>query len=123
MDSRMRPEIISDQDRYPTLTAEGQQMLRFLREHPHAPIFRNESGNRLTTDDLEEVRKFEKELELSESGWLENEVPSWIEEFVEQCLTAVPFYRRYGYPPNALQELPSSSRGDFSPDCSKGRPE
>jgi len=119
----MRPEIISDQDRYPTLTAEGQQMLRFLREHPHAPIFRNESGNRLTTDDLEQVRKFEKELELSESGWLENEVPSWIEEFVEQCLTAVPFYRRYGSPPNALQELPTISRGDLSRDIAKFVPD
>ena len=56
----MNTEIITDAERYPTLTDEGRRMLDFLREHPHAPIFRNESGNRLSADDVVRVREFER---------------------------------------------------------------
>ena len=44
-------------------------MLEFLREHPQAPIFRNQSGNRLTADDLARVREFEREVREAEVGW------------------------------------------------------
>ncbi len=44
MSTKERPDQITDQDRYPTLSEHGQALLRFLREHPNAPIFRNQSG-------------------------------------------------------------------------------
>ncbi len=47
---------ITNAHRFPTLTNSGQNMLDFLREHAHAPIFRNQSGNRLTLEDLDAVR-------------------------------------------------------------------
>ena len=47
----------SDLERYPTLTEDGRRMLERLREHPHAPIFRNASGNRLTPEDVETATK------------------------------------------------------------------
>jgi phenylacetate-CoA ligase len=37
----------SDGERYPTLTDAGRRMLQYMLEHPAAPVFRNESGNRL----------------------------------------------------------------------------
>ena len=52
----------SDAERYPTLTDDGKRMLQRLREHRHAPMFRNESGNRLTREDVETVRAFEREV-------------------------------------------------------------
>jgi len=54
--------IITDDDRYPTLTAAGASMLEFLREHPAAPIYRNQSGNRLTAADVDALRQFDREM-------------------------------------------------------------
>ena len=110
----MNSEGITDGERYPTLTQEGRRMLEFLREHPHAPIFRNESGNRLTADDVAQVRAFEREAQSAEIGWRPGELPPWTREFVEQSLSDVPFYRRYGSVPADLHDLPTISRADLS---------
>jgi len=48
------------------LTEHGRRMLQFLREHPHAPRFRNQSGNRLTAANVERVRALIKKLSLAE---------------------------------------------------------
>ena len=45
----------SDSTRFPGLTAHGRHMLDHLREHPNAPIYRNQSGHRLLPEDLERV--------------------------------------------------------------------
>ena len=58
----MNADAITDAERYPTLTEDGRRMLEFLREHPHAPIFRNQSGNRLTADEVSRVREFERDF-------------------------------------------------------------
>ena len=71
----MNADAITDAERYPTLTEDGRRMLEFLREHPHAPIFRNESGNRLTADEVALVRGFEREARLAEVGWRPGERP------------------------------------------------
>lgn len=68
-------ETITDADRYPTLTDEGRRMLLFLREHPHAPIYRNESGNRLMAEDVARLLAFEHEVETAEVGWRQGELP------------------------------------------------
>ena len=115
----MSTETITDADRYPTLTEEGQRMLQFLREHPHAPLFRNESGNRLTEQDINRVREFEHRMLSAELGWSPGQLPSWLPEFVEQCLADVPFYRRYGSVPADFQDLPTISRADLSRDIAQ----
>ncbi|MGC8493666.1 MAG: AMP-binding protein [Syntrophobacteraceae bacterium] len=109
-------EIVTDADRYPTLTDSGHQMLRFLREHPHAPIYRNESGNRLTAEDLDRVRAFDREVESAEVGWRQGELPPWLPEFVQRCFSEVPFYRKYGSPPARFDDIPTIDRGDLGND-------
>jgi phenylacetate-CoA ligase len=119
----MNSEVITDCDRYPTLTEAGRKLLNFMREHPHAPIFRNQSGNRLTADDLERVCQFEQEALQAEIGWREGELPEWVSDFVERSLSEVPFYRRYGAAPTRFQDLPTISRADLSRDIAQFVPD
>jgi len=123
MDTRMNADAITDAERYPTLTDEGRRMLKFLREHPHAPIFRNESGNRLTVEDVERVREFERQVLDAEAGWRPGELPDWLGEFVERCFATVPFYRRYGSVPSEFQDVPTITRGDLSRDIAQFVPD
>ena len=98
-------------------------MLEFLREHPHAPIFRNESGNRLTADDVMRVREFEREVQSAQIGWRPGELPLWLGDFEEHCLSNVPFYRRYGSAPADFHDLPTISRADLSRDIAQFVPD
>lgn len=119
----MNAEIVTDAERYPTLTEDGRKLLQFLREHPHAPIYRNESGNRLTTEDIERVRNFEKEVLASEVDWRTENPPNWLDEFVERCFAEVPFYRRYGSRPKDFSDIPTICRADLSRDISQFVPD
>lgn len=119
----MNTEISSDADRYPTLTEAGRRMLEFLREHPQAPIFRNESGNRLHADEVARVREFERQTQAAEVGWRAGELPVWTREFVEQCQSDVPFYRRYGSVPIDFHDLPTISRADLGRDIAQFVPD
>lgn len=119
----MNPEVLTDAERYPTLTESGRKMLTFLREHPHAPIFRNTSGNRLTAEDIELVRQFETRVTRAPLEWSIDRPPSWLPQFVEQCLADVPFYRRYGSTPTDFVDLPTVSRADLSPDIAQFVPD
>lgn len=58
-----------DPERYPTLSEDGARMLKFLREHPQAPIYRNSSGNKLTSDDLNLLADYERKLNNSRVDW------------------------------------------------------
>lgn len=109
-------ETISDQDRYPILSAEGRSMLDFLREHPHAPIFRNRSGHRLTQEDLRQVVAFERTIRTAEVGWKPGTAPPWLKGFVQRCLKDIPFYRRYGSAPDHFEDLPTIGRDDLGRD-------
>ena len=119
----MSNEIITDGDRYPDLSEQGRRMLQFLKEHPHAPIFRNESGHRLTSEDLEKVRRFEKEVASSEVITDFTRMPGWLDAFIEHCFTEVPFYRRYGAKPSSFESIPTISRADLSRDIAQFVPD
>ena len=119
----MKADTITEADRYPTLTTEGRRMLEFLREHPHAPIFRNESGNRLTAEDISRVREFERETLSAEVGWRAGEQPAWLGEFVEHCFADVPFYRRYGSRPAEFNDTPVITRADLGHDIAQFVPD
>lgn len=116
-------EIITDAERYPTLTEQGRKMLQFLKEHPHAPIYRNESGNRLTAEDIGRVKAFEREVLAASVGWPAGSEPTWLDEFVDQCFADVPFYRRYGSRPKSFTEIPTVSRADLSRDIAQFVPD
>jgi phenylacetate-CoA ligase len=119
----MSAEIVTDAERYPTLTEDGREMLQFLREHPHAPIYRNESGNRLTAEDIERVRNFEKEVLAAEVDWRAENPPAWLDDFVERCFAEVPFYRRYGSRPKEFPDIPTIGRADLSRDIAQFVPD
>jgi len=114
MDTGMSLEP-NDEQRYPTLTDNGRQILRLMREHPNAPIYRNTSGNRLTQDDVERVRAFEREVE-STPVHHHTSPPSWVPAFLERCYEQVPFYREQGSAPSDLRQIGSVTRADFARD-------
>jgi phenylacetate-CoA ligase len=116
-------EVVIDAERYPTLTEDGRRMLQFLQEHPHAPVFRNESGNRLTVEDLGQVRAFEQEVRKAEVGWRPGTRPEWLNGFVKSCLAEVPFYRRYGSTFGCFEQIPTTSRVDLSADIAQFVPD
>lgn len=118
MDPGMSDPDVSHAERYPTLSEHGQSMLRFLQEHPHAPIYRNQSGNRLTIDEVARVRVFEKDVRAARVGWEPQTEPPWLRAFIEEGFATVPFYRNYQLDPRrvSLGELPTISRADLSHD-------
>lgn len=107
---------VTDADRYPTLSEHGRRMLDFLLDHPHAPLYRNRSGNRLTAEEVEQVRAFEREVESAEVGWRPGEAPPWLDAFVDRCFADVPFYRRYGTRPRDFADVPTTTRADLGRD-------
>jgi phenylacetate-CoA ligase len=119
----MTPDAPNDTDRFPTLTPAGQDMLRFMREHPHAPIFRNESGNRLRAHEVEQVRALEREALGTDIEWQPGQPPAWTTAFVRRCLERIPAYRPYGNAPASFADLPTIHRGDLARDVAQYVPD
>jgi phenylacetate-CoA ligase len=105
---------LTDTDRFPLLSDEGRRLLRWLREHPHAPRYTAQCGNRLTAEYLRRVRAFDAELNATPKGWPPGAVPTWLDDFVEMCFREVPFYRRYGARPAIFLDVPTTDRADLS---------
>ena len=112
----------SDAQRYPTLSAHGQAMLDFLREHPHAPRYRNQSGNRLTSADLERVRAAEREARAPLYA-RDLRAPRWLDAFIEHCYANVPFRREHGSRPRDFLDIPTTARADLSRDVAQFVPD
>lgn len=111
----MNPIESSNADRYPLLGDAGRRMLDFLREHPNAPIYRNQSGNRLHASDLAHVRREEAAVLAADTGWPPGGHPDWLADFVRTCQSDVPHYA--AYPPGCVFEnLPTTTRADLGRD-------
>lgn len=106
----------TDAERFPTITEDGRRMLKFMREHPAAPIYRNQSGNRLTAEEVEELSKFETQTRHATVGWPAKGLPNWLPEFVEQTFETVPYYRDLGSPPIRFEDIRPINRVDFARD-------
>jgi phenylacetate-CoA ligase len=107
---------LTDAERYPGLSDHGRRMLDFLREHPRAPIYRNQSGHRLTAADVARVREHERAVLSADVAFTPGVPPPWVASFVERCLADVPFYRGYGGVPGDFAALPTIGRADLSHD-------
>lgn len=105
-----------ERERFPTLTDAGRAMLSFLREHPAAPVYRNDSGNKLLAHEVEEVRQFEREVATARVGWPAHGKPAWLADFVRDTFASVPHYRQLGSVPRTFEQLPTVSRADFAAD-------
>ena len=89
----MRDFGLSDADRFPLLDADGRAMLDRLRQHPHAPRYNWQTGERLTTDGLADVDGFATLAANEPPTWRVGEEPPWVEPFRSDCRDRVPFYR------------------------------
>lgn len=118
----MIQDQLSSTQRYPTLSAHGQAMLEFLRHHPHAPLYRGQRGNRLTSADLERVRAAERQARAPLSARDLRE-PAWLDAFVDHCYASVPFRRAQGPRPRDFADIPTSDRGDLSRDIAQFVPD
>jgi len=112
--------VATDENRYPTLTVHGKQMLDFMREHPCAPIFRNESGNRLTSEDLVKLGPHATRVT---SARIRNDGGDWISNFIAKTYADVPYYRALGFAPANLEHVPTISRKDLSADIARFVPD
>ncbi len=113
----------SDAERYPTLSEAGQRMLQRLREHRHAPKFQNESGNRLTPEDVAIVRAFEREVADAGVGDQREESAPWLADYLARVYREVPFYRAMGGAPARLRDIAPISRADLSHDIARFVPD
>lgn len=121
----MRDEPIqtADHDRHPALSEAGRRLLLHLREHPHAPIYRNESGHRLRPPEVEQVRAHEREVMAAPVPAAESGPPEWLESWVQRCYELVPHFRARGVPPERFEDLPTVDRGDFGRDIARFVPD
>lgn len=103
-------------ERFPTLSASGQRMLDFMRHHPHAPIYRNHSGNRLLAHEVALARSFESAVAGATVGWTPGAPPAWLDSFVAATFAAVPHYRVRGMPPRRFEDIAPVSRADLAAD-------
>ena len=108
---------------YPTLTEQGHAMLRFMREHPAAPIYRNHSGNRLTATEIEQLQLFEQHNINAPTGWRQGEKPAWFSDFLADAFAQVPYYRALGGPALGFEDLPTVCRADFAADITRFVPD
>lgn len=98
-------------------------MLDFLREHPAAPRYRNQSGNRLLASEIEELRNFEREVAEASVGWPPEGRPSWLEEHVRRVFEDVPYFRRLGSPPRRFEDIPTTTRANLAADIAQFVPD
>ncbi|WP_164273276.1 AMP-binding protein [Stenotrophomonas sp. B1-1] len=112
----------TDADRYPTLSDAGRAMLRHMREHPAAPLFRNASGNRLLADEVAALRRYERDIAQARFDWHPGSPPPWLDAFVADTFAQVPHYRALGRP-SAFQDIHSVHRGDLAADVARFVPD
>ena len=113
----------SDTDFYPTLSDAGRKMLAFMREHPAAPIFRNERGNRLLAGEVEALLAFERDAAVAAVGWPRGGHPEWLAGHVQQVFEEVPHFQRLGSPPLRFEDIPTTDRSNLSSDIASFVPD
>ncbi len=95
-------------------------MLHRLVEHPAAPIYRNQSGHRLTENDLPPLAAFEarmQALKVTQSAHQQiTLVPEWLQILIQRSYSQVPFYRALGAPPKYFHDIAPITRADLSHD-------
>lgn len=107
----------------PTLTEAGQQMLDFLREHPAAPHFTNQSGPRLLAPEVEALRAFVEDVQSASVGWPVGGRPDWLDDFVAQTCREVPAFRALPTLSGGFEALPTTRRADLAADIARFVPD
>lgn len=105
----------SESDLFPRLNEDGRRLLRRLREHPAAPRYTHQIGDRLTPEAFRRVREFQTDLETGAAtrGWSRETAPDWCASHLAFAYREVPFYRRRGAQPAQLADVPTTNRRDL----------
>ena len=100
---------------FPRLTEDGRRLLRRLREHPAAPRYSHQIGDRLTPEAFQRVSEFQTDLETGTAirGWSPDTPPEWCTSYLAFAHREVPFYRRRGSPPARLADAPTTNRKEL----------
>lgn len=109
----MYPELTEEQ-RFPILSPEGRKLLYRMRQHPHAPLWNWPNGEQLDAVGLEKVFDFQKRL-FSQPRFESLDPPDWLDSFVQNCLSQVPFYRQRSPHGTRFEHIPTFRRADLAP--------
>jgi phenylacetate-CoA ligase len=104
--------MMDDAFDHPLLDDASRATLRRLREHPHAPRFRNATGSRLRSEDLDALAHAER-VALHDPTPEPLQPPAWIDHYVEYVTRTVPYFRNRRWP-TAFIDRPTTSRRDLS---------
>lgn len=121
MDPRVS-DAPTDEERYPTLTPTGRDVLRRMVEHPCAPRFRNRSGNRLFAEEIEALRAFDADVLAACPDDIGAAAPPWLDAFVAEVFAQVPYYRQQQRPA-AFEAITPVGRADFAADIARFVPD
>jgi phenylacetate-CoA ligase len=111
---------------HPTISSEGESFLRELIEHRHAPIFRGETGSRLSASDIEAVRSRSDVILKNIHDGAPNDAQDWLAPFLDRVVTDTPYFRtRYNdrIRPLRIDQFATTSRADLSADIAKFVPD
>ena len=100
--------------RHPLLDEHGRAQLERWREHPQAPKWNTQCGDRLDAPALEDVRLFAGQC-ASAPAWNSFTQPSgWAREAARKYLHQVPFYRERGGDADDWRSIPPCDRLDLA---------
>ncbi|MEK8034067.1 AMP-binding protein [Ideonella sp. DXS29W] len=101
-----------DRRRFPVLGAPGRQMLRWLRGHPNAPVYRQFSGHRLGPAHLAWAHW--RQWRVAHAALPPPGPPRWLDSFVRKAWAELPARRRQGGRPPAWADMEPMGRHDLS---------
>lgn len=105
----MKPDVL---DRFPLMTEEGAQLLRWLEEHPHAPKWTHPGVDRLSASAVAKAAEYARACKEKVPAWQAASTPDWLPAFLSYCYQQVPIYRRRGSAPSNFVDVPTTSRAD-----------
>lgn len=119
MGARIGPGFL-DPVRLPGLSAAGHALLQRMAAHPQAPRYRNRSGHRLSTTELQAALAFEQRVQQHPP------LPpaantAWRDAFVARACRLVPAYKPCAG--LSFAELPTWTRADLAADIARFVPD
>lgn len=121
---QLEDAVPDDAQRYPGLSGHGAAILRFMREHPQAPLWRNRSGHRLLPEELPGLRRFERRMRMARIDNDPAQPPRWMRRFLQGRALQVPAYRSLLCGQRVrFNELPTFTRADLSADIARFVPD
>lgn len=104
---------LSDDQRFPLIPEDRRQLLRDLRQHPHAPVWNMACGDRLDRASFEALCAWKRRMEAGLPRWRPGEVPAWLDALCARVRSSVPWYRERATNVD-LFTIPTVRRTDLS---------